>query len=309
MRRQSFIDKVDARILDYDVPIRQLRSLSIIDNVPNYQSSMIDYLHKQLLLTRSAINQRLPRFRETLESSVPSLESVTGIDAKTKTQTARAMSDMTGEMIRRMEYVETRFHELETLGIDGNKVIQSTQHALPKLQLRDLKAFQVTPARHLCVQEGDGEAFDTARELLDTIVDAADLHIQSCTEALADTAIRSLEERIDVLNSLVDQFSIVDQRLLDLHAEYPEQVQREPWKPCASRSTNLISTSFASWPCCSGKAKRWSPSPAVRKPHHPQAQDHQDTLQRRGGRRTARGRRRAGGCKVAADGQSHCDLP
>jgi len=228
LRRQSFIDKVDARILDYDVPIRQLRSLGIIDNVPNYQSSMIDYLHKQLLLTRSAINQRLPRFRETLESSVPSLESVTGIDAKTKTQTARAMSDMTGEMIRRMEYVETRFHELETLGIDGNKVIQSTQHALPKLQLRDLKAFQVTLARHLCVQEGEGEAFDTARELLDTIVDAADLHIQSCTEALADTAIRSLEERIDVLNSLVDQFSIVDQRLLDLHAEYPEQVQREP---------------------------------------------------------------------------------
>uniref|UniRef100_UPI0013DCB644 hypothetical protein n=1 Tax=Pseudomonas viridiflava TaxID=33069 RepID=UPI0013DCB644 len=93
------------------------------------------------------------------------------------------------------EYVETRFHELETLGIDGNKVIQSTQHALPKLQLRDLKAFQVTLTHHLCVQEGDGEAFDTARELLDTIVDAADLHIQSCTEALADTAIRSLEER------------------------------------------------------------------------------------------------------------------
>ncbi|WP_411390995.1 dermonecrotic toxin domain-containing protein [Pseudomonas sp. MPB23] len=227
-RRQSFIDKVDARVVDYDVPIRQLRSLAIIDTVPNYQSSMIDYLHKQLLLTRSAINQRLPLFSETLESTVQTLEAVADIDAKAQAETAQAMSDMTADMIRRMEYVETRFRELETLGIEGNKVIQTTQHAMPRLKLRDLKAFRITLARYLCVREGAGEAFETARALIDTIVEAAELPIQSCTQALTDSAIRSLEDRIEVLNSLVDQFAIVDQRLLDLHAEYPEQVQREP---------------------------------------------------------------------------------
>lgn len=227
-RRQTFIDKVDARVADYDVPIRQLRSLGIIDTVPNYQSSMIDYLHKQLLLTRSAINQRLPLFREALENTIQILESVAAIDAPAQAQAAQTMSDMTAEMIRRMEYVETRFRELGTLGIEGNKVIQTTQHAMPRLELRDLKAFRISLARYLCIHEGSGEAFETARALIDAIVESAELPIQSCTQALADTAIRSLDDRVEVLNSLVDQFAIVDQRLLDLHAEYPEQVQREP---------------------------------------------------------------------------------
>ena len=44
------------------VPIRQLRALEIIDNVPDYQREMISYLNKQILLTRSVIDNRLPSF-------------------------------------------------------------------------------------------------------------------------------------------------------------------------------------------------------------------------------------------------------
>ncbi|WP_256204051.1 hypothetical protein [Pseudomonas sp. CF150] len=36
----------------------------------------------------------------------------------------------------------------------------------------------------------------------------------------------SLDERIDVLNSLVEQFSSADQRLLDLHADYPQHLHK-----------------------------------------------------------------------------------
>jgi hypothetical protein len=227
-QRQTFLDKVDSRLADYDVPIRQLRSLNVIDSVPNYQSAMIDYLNKQLLLTRSAIAERLPVFRDKLLVSMEDMEAVTAQDIKQRNEIAQTMAKLNLDMINRMEYAQSRYRQLESLGIEGAKVIQTSMQALPDFKLHDLKAMQLTLSRYLCIGEGRGEAFTDARAQLNEIVDAADLHVQTWIETLVETSIGDLHERIEVLNSLVDQFAIVDQRLLDLHAEHPEQVQREP---------------------------------------------------------------------------------
>jgi hypothetical protein len=227
-QRQTFLDKVDSRLAEYDVPIRQLRSLNILDSVPNYQSSMIDYLNKQLLLTRSAISERLPVFREKLLVAVGDIEAVTGQNLKQRSEIAQTMAKLNLDMINRMEYALSRFRELEGLGIEGAKVIQTTMKALPEFKLYDLKALQLTLSRYLCIGEGSGEAFTNAHAQLNDIIDIADLNVQTWIETLVEASVSDLNERIEVLNSLLDQFAIVDQRLLDLHTEYPEQVQREP---------------------------------------------------------------------------------
>ncbi|SEM61225.1 hypothetical protein SAMN04487857_103197 [Pseudomonas sp. ok272] len=235
LRREVFIHKVNTRLQEYDVPIRQLRSLNIIDTVPNYQSSMIDYLGKQLLLTRSAVAERLDTFREKFTSTLDTLENENAANPKRQAASASAMSDMNQEMINRLEYAETRYRELESLGAEGLKVIQENIRALPSIKLYDLKALQVTLASYLCVGTGTGEAFASARTQIHEIVDAADLNIQSWVETVAEANITHLDERIEVLNSLAEQFAIVDQRLLDLHAQYPEQVNREPLESLRQR--------------------------------------------------------------------------
>lgn len=219
---------MDSRLAEYDVPIRQLRSLNIIDSVPNYQSSMIDYLNKQLLLTRSAISERLPAFRDKLLVAVEDIEAVTGLNFKQRSEIAQTMAKLNLDMINRMEYAQSRYRELEGLGIEGAKVIQTTMKALPEFKLHDLKALQLTLSRYLCIGEGSGEAFTNAHAQLNDIIDIADLNVQTWIETLVETSVSDLHEHIEVLNSLVEQFAIVDQRLLDLHAEHPEQVQREP---------------------------------------------------------------------------------
>ncbi|MCF5093762.1 hypothetical protein GIW56_10685 [Pseudomonas gessardii] len=227
-QRQAFLDKVDSRLADYDVPIRQLRSLNIIDTVPNYQSSMIDYLRKQLLLTRSAIAERLPIFRDKLVGTVEDIEAMTSLDIKQRTEVAQAMADLNLDMIKRMEYTQTRYRELESLGVEGAKVIQATIRALPDFRIHDLKALQLTLSRYLCIGEGSGEAFTDTYIQLNDIINIADLNVQTWIETLTETHISNRDERIEVLNSLVEQFALVDQRLLDLHAEHPEYVLREP---------------------------------------------------------------------------------
>ncbi|KTC49448.1 hypothetical protein AO262_17210, partial [Pseudomonas fluorescens ABAC62] len=227
LHRQTYIDKVDGRITEYDAPIRQLRSLAIIDTVPHYQGAMINYLSKQILLTRSAIEARLPTFRDMLTSITQTIDA--SADApKRQADRAQAMSDLTQEILNRMEYVESRYQELANLGAEGMKVVQSTKKALPEFSTFDLRALQITLGRYVCVRADAGEAFVETRRLIKDIVDSADLNVQSLVQTMGAVTPSTLDERIEVLNSLAEQFSIVDQRLLDVHAGYPEHVLKEP---------------------------------------------------------------------------------
>nr|WP_315414030.1 DUF6543 domain-containing protein [uncultured Pseudomonas sp.] len=235
LQRRAFIEKLDTRLAEYDVPIRQLRALNVIDTVPNYQCDMIDYLNQQLLLTRFAVSETLPTFRTELLSTLDEMEALAPMQTVRQTALAEKMSQLNLDMISRLEYAQTRYLHLQELGIDGLKVIQNTLHALPDFKLHDLKALQITLNRYLCIKEGSGEAFVDAHTQLNEIVNIADLNIQTWIEAMPDASVSDPSERIEVLNSLVEQFSLVDQRLLDLHAEHPDYVQREPLESLRQR--------------------------------------------------------------------------
>ncbi|MDR9874851.1 hypothetical protein RJC98_06655 [Pseudomonas allii] len=227
-RRDAYIGDVDRRLEEYDVPIRQLTALGVIDTVPNYQIAMVDYLNKQLLLTRSAVEERLRPYRDTLLDTVGLLDEATSEIPQSTADLAQEMSTLNLEMISRLEYVDSRYKELSKLGTAGAQVMQTTSKALPNLNLHDLKALQVTVSRFLCIKNGNATEQLQARAQLNTIVEKADLAVQSYLETLQNETDSPLAERIEVLDSLVDQFTSVDQRLLDLHTDAPEQVLREP---------------------------------------------------------------------------------
>ena len=264
-RRESFIEKADERRAEYELPIRQLRSLNIIDTVPNYQGYMIDYLNKQVLLTRSVIAERLEPFRALLSSTLAAIETEGAPNPREQAAQAQAMSTLTVDMIQRLEYIDTRFRQLENLGIEGARVIQATMQALPNLALPDLKAYNITLQRYLCIKEGKGEAFVDARARLHDISEAADVHIQSLIEMVSTISESSLDERIEALNSLLDQFAINDQRLLDLHAEHPEQVLREPLESLRQHIDEFARRAEQNLAQCLRERKALEPKPETAK--------------------------------------------
>lgn len=228
LRREAYIRDVNRRLDEYEEPIRQLRALGIIDTVPHYQVAMADYLNKQLLLTRSAVEERLRPYRDTLNSTIALLDEDSATLPEDKARLAEEMSTLNLEMISRLEYVDSRFKELEKLGVAGAQVIQMSSKALPNLSLHDLKALQIMVSRYLCIKRGNAPEQLQARTRLNTIVTNADLAVQSYLDTQQPEADSPLPERIEALDSLVDQFTITDQRLRDLHTDASHQVLREP---------------------------------------------------------------------------------
>ncbi|PRA29200.1 hypothetical protein [Pseudomonas poae] len=226
LKRQAFITQVDQRLSEYEVPIRQLRSLAIIDSVPNYQRYMVDYLNKQLLLTMAALKEQTHLFDEELRRTQDIIENQSNDDPKRQGEAAQTMADQNRSMMTRTEFALSRYRELQALGAEGARAIRNVS-TLTILKMDNLKTYQITLSRYLCIVEGSSEAITTARAQFYDINDTLILNVQSLLDALDDTD-SALDERLDVLNSLVEQFANVDQRLLDVHSDFPEQVKRVP---------------------------------------------------------------------------------
>lgn len=219
--RTAFIDKVDNRLTAYDEAISQLKSLSIIHAVPTYQSNMSQYLKQQIQLTQIVMEQQLVGYREALESSSQILDAEVDVDYKKQAQSAQNLSTLNLAMIKRLEFINNRFSDLKALGNEGAAVIQKTLSELPQITLVELKSLEISLGRYLCIDEEQSQIPATLREQMIQSVDKAELNVESFNEIMK-RGNDPLDERIDVLNSLVEQFSSADQRLLDMHAEHPQ---------------------------------------------------------------------------------------
>lgn len=220
--RTAFIGKADNRLTAYDEAISQLKSLSIIDAVPTYQRNMSEYLKQQIQLSQIVVEQQLVGYSEALKASSPILDAETGIDYKNQARSAQTLSTLNLAIIKRLEFINNRFSDLKMLGDEGAAVIQKTMSELPPLTLAELKSLEIGLGRYLCIDEEQSQIPATLREQMNQCVDTAELNVESFTEIMERGSDTSLDERIDVLNSLVEQFSSADQRLLDMHADHPQ---------------------------------------------------------------------------------------
>ncbi|QXH75905.1 dermonecrotic toxin domain-containing protein [Pseudomonas salmasensis] len=223
-QRSAFLGKVDGRLAEYDEAIGQLKSLSIIDTVPTYQSNMSGYLKQQVQLTQIALEQQLVSYKEALLSSSPVLEAEADINYQDQAQSAQNLSTLNRGIIERLAFINERFSDLKALGDEGATVIRKTLETLPTFTLIELKALDISLGRYLCIDEAQSQIPATLRERMGQIVDTAELNVESFVEIVERGNGASLDERIDVLNSLVEQFSSADQCLLDLHADYPQHL-------------------------------------------------------------------------------------
>ncbi|AZE86654.1 DNA polymerase III alpha subunit [Pseudomonas orientalis] len=223
-RRTAFIGKVDSRLAAYDEAISQLKSLSIIDTVPTYQSNMSGYLKQQVQLTQLAMEQQVVSYRAALESSTPILDAEVDIDYKNQASSAQTLSTLNLGIIKRLQFIDGCFNNLKTLGDEGAAVIHKAMKELPELTLIELKSLEIGLGRYLCIDEAQSQIPATVRERMNQIVDSAEINVESFSEIAERDNGASLDDRIEVLNSLVEHFSSADQRLLDLHADYPQHL-------------------------------------------------------------------------------------
>lgn len=163
-------------------------------------------------------------YKKALKASLPVLDAEVDIDYKNQAKIAKTLSTQNLGIIRRLEFINDRFNELKTLGDEGAAIIRKTMRELPQLTLIELKSLEIGLGRYLCIDETQSQVPATVRERMGQIVDSAEINVESFSEIIERGNGASLDNRIEVLNSLVEQFSSADQRLLDLHADYPQHL-------------------------------------------------------------------------------------
>ena len=159
--------------------------------------------------------------------------------------------------------------------------------SLPSFTLIELKALDISLGRYLCIDEAQSQIPATLRERMGQVVDTAEFNVESFVEIVERGNGTSLDERIDVLDSLVEQFSSADQRLLDLHADYPRYLLKPRLESLRQQIGEFSQRAVRDLAYLLRQKKLWNPSPAAQRQSPATAQSHQDTPSRPGDGRTA----------------------
>lgn len=225
--RQTLLDKLDARNDEYDATIERIKSLSVVEDVRNYREMMIEMLGTQLFFNQTWIDQKYPAFVEALSLTMEHLDTEENSGPPPPAGTFETMSDLTQGIIQKVEFAQSRFQELTRLGKNAEQLSLEYQKKLPKFDLQDLRSLQVTLARELCLKPGETPELSAAKASIEQIVEDADLAVNSALELIRDEQVLNTGDRIEALNSLVDQFAAIEQRLQSFAGMYPEQIVKK----------------------------------------------------------------------------------
>lgn len=226
--RTSYLAQADNHIKELDVTISQLKSLKIIDTVPNYLDGMYEYLTNQIFVARSAINEQLDGFQQQLRSVEGHMDPDDDTLATLPLSTYQKVYEVTQDMIERLTFIETPLREMRELGERGVRFATTHGLGLANVSLTDLKAFKISLSTFLCLNETKTESLPAAREAVARIIETAELAVQSLRVALDPENEATQDQLIETLDSLVDQFASVDQNLVELPADFPDDLQKTP---------------------------------------------------------------------------------
>lgn len=115
-RKRSFLGQLERRTQEYTTPIEQLKSLNLLDTVPNYRAAMVEMLGTQLFFNQTWLDQRSPVFAQTLSQTLALLEAEETTAGAAERATYRKMIDLSEEMIGKIEFAHARFPGVESTG-------------------------------------------------------------------------------------------------------------------------------------------------------------------------------------------------
>lgn len=222
-KREAYLNKLDSHSLEYEEVRQQLMTLNVFTQVPDFQQKALGYVKAQLDLNEAGIRELQTRFTPQLKTVLDQIETPSTSSQANRITDAQLMTDLCGDMIKRLDYTQTRFTELRELARAGTQLIQTAKAKLPLYTSDHLRALQVTLTRNLCLSPQSITTEPDAWNLISKIVDKADIAVETLQDALKERSKSRLDERIETLASLVEQFQLIDEHLQDFCEDYPQQ--------------------------------------------------------------------------------------
>jgi hypothetical protein len=267
--RKQFLDTLDEQFKEYEEHIQQLKALNILEPIPNYRTAMIDRLSLQLFLRQSWLDVSSAEFGSSLRATMALLDEETPTPAAERIPAFEKMTDLTQGIIEKVESAQSRFKELGLLGKEAVEVSQYYRKKLPAYSMHDLKLLQITLAHELCLKAGPAEALAEPRRTLETLVNDAALNVQSAQTLSTDESLINIDERIETMSNLAEQFAVIDQRFFDFVDEYPDQLVSERLDQVRARVTEFSQDTVDQLANLLRERRLLEPAPGPAKPAAP----------------------------------------
>ena len=222
-RRNAYIQTLETQRTEYESALEMLKEMNVHEPSAQYTPKALSYIKAQTKLTQAALSEILSRFTPKWRTVHEQMQRQTDAPQQRHIEDFREMRKLAGELLTQLEYMYGRYEELKGLARDGALLLTTLKASMPVYTPDDLKAIRVSLIRNLCLPEGTLTTVPEAWTAMDEIVDTADIAIQCLRDTLEERSDRRLDERIDSLSSLVEQFQLLDERLQDFPVEFSEQ--------------------------------------------------------------------------------------
>ncbi|MBI6632730.1 hypothetical protein YA0871_08655 [Pseudomonas paralactis] len=229
-KRQAYLEKLSSQSSSYEEARQHLLTLNVFTQVTDFQQKALGYVKAQLELNEASITEEQTTFAPALKKVLDQLEAHASSPQASHIDDFKQLADMNRQMIKRLDYKQSRFAEAKRLGKAGIELIRSTNSKNKPLGYTsdDLKALQVTLARNLCLEPQSLTTEPSAWKMIVDTIDYADIAVQTLRDTLEQRGESRLDERVQTMSSLVEQFKFIDERLEDVAQEFPEQIIAQP---------------------------------------------------------------------------------
>ncbi|MBC3373051.1 hypothetical protein HU762_03765 [Pseudomonas sp. SWRI92] len=225
--RDVYVSTLEAQRDNYELALNALMEWPIFQSRPDSPRVCLGYLNAQINFTfaeMAVLRERLiPAMDQTRDMSLSQVNALEQqhIDA------ADNMIRIGDDMIERLEYMETRFSKLKRQGRGGFEIVREHRAKMPSYQSDDLRLLQLDLFRHLCLTLESVGTMPEGWLEINRLVDNAMVAFQTLRDALDERSVIRLDEQIDVLGGLTEQFAGIEEHLDYLGSEYNDSVNRQ----------------------------------------------------------------------------------
>ncbi|WVV48044.1 hypothetical protein THH46_31360 [Pseudomonas sp. NA13] len=230
-KREAYLTTLQSQRENYEQALKTLLEWPVFQARPECPRISLGYLNAQINFTFAEMDALRERFSPALSEAMRMITAKVKTSEQQHVDAANNMISTAEDMIERLDYMETRFSKLKELGREGFEFVRQHRGKMPVYKSDDLWLIQIEMYRHLCLSLESVNTMPEGWLEINQLVDNATVAFQSLRDAIDERSVIRLDEQIDAIGSLTEQFAAIEEHLDYLGSEYkdsanPEHIQR-----------------------------------------------------------------------------------
>lgn len=224
-RHNVYLSTLKTQRQSYEEALEILIQWPVFQSRPDAPQARLGYLNAQINFTFEEMDTLQERFAPALKTAVDMAVSTFESVEQAHVDAAESMIKVGEDMIERLDYMETRFSRLRKVGREGVELLRQHRARMPAYKSDGIRLIQLDMYRHLCLSLDSFHVIPEGWADLNQLVDNITVAFQSLHDAIDERSVIRLDEQIDALGSLTEQFTAIEEHLQYIGHEYKDNVQ------------------------------------------------------------------------------------